>query len=331
MSQPTVILLDNKITIRYTGSVPPENRFIKANPRNRSILLGGDEWFYIANNSSWCAINAYAEDPVNNSDPFVPPGKTVPVPFNNIVTTLMSNLGNLFFKNSNNFNDDISSWDTSNVTTMIYMFDNCEKFNQDIGFWDTSKVTHMDGMFQNASEFNQDLSMWPVKQIPSEPFHFSRNCPLTESNKPRWGQDIPRPYATNITLQALVETPKTLTLLPIPPLTAPQTYTIITQPQYGKLTLVSNGVYSYLPEVDKEDVFYYEVKNEQTVVTSLPGTITITNYNENDIKNIPKDQGNFSFDPVTFDGNTWTFGTIQSNSYLESANYNQLGNYNLYK
>merc|ERR1711865_633566 len=55
------------------------------------------------------------------------------------------------------FNADISSWDTSKVTTMAYMFTNAVAFNQPLSF-DTSKVTTMEYMFDYAEAFNQPLS-----------------------------------------------------------------------------------------------------------------------------------------------------------------------------
>ena len=60
---------------------------------------------------------------------------------------------------------DISSWDTSSVTTMKYMFTDAGSFKQDISGWDTSSVTDMAGMFNGAYFFNQDISGWDTAQV----------------------------------------------------------------------------------------------------------------------------------------------------------------------
>jgi len=87
---------------------------------------------------------------------------------------------------STSFNQDISSWSTSLVTDMAYLFSGTP-FNQDISNWDTAKVTDMDEMFRNCGSFNQDLSGWCVDKIDSEPSNFSLNSILENSNKPVWG------------------------------------------------------------------------------------------------------------------------------------------------
>ena len=64
------------------------------------------------------------------------------------------------------FNQDLSGWDTSNVTNMSYMFYAPNGiFNQDIGNWNTSNVTDMSYMFSGAAQFNQDISSWNTSNV----------------------------------------------------------------------------------------------------------------------------------------------------------------------
>jgi len=65
------------------------------------------------------------------------------------------------------FNQDISAWDTSKVTSMDNMFFFCKSFDQPIGDWDTSSVTNMNAMFREATSFNQDISSWDVGSVKS--------------------------------------------------------------------------------------------------------------------------------------------------------------------
>ncbi len=94
-------------------------------------------------------------------------------------------------QSDSDFNQDISTWDTSKVTNMSYMFYNANAFDQDISGWDTSKVTDMSGMlsatsfnnggkplslntskvtnmshmFYNANAFDQDISGWDTSKV----------------------------------------------------------------------------------------------------------------------------------------------------------------------
>ena len=59
------------------------------------------------------------------------------------------------------FNQDISGWDVSNVTSMSGMFFLATSFNQDIGDWDVSNVTNMHRMFGGGGSFSQMTGCWP--------------------------------------------------------------------------------------------------------------------------------------------------------------------------
>jgi len=63
------------------------------------------------------------------------------------------------------FNDDISSWDTANVTNMTWMFEEAASFNGDISAWDTSSVVNMGWMFSDASSFAGDISAWNTSSV----------------------------------------------------------------------------------------------------------------------------------------------------------------------
>ena len=85
-----------------------------------------------------------------------------------VVTTFVTDMSAMFFidyDTASDFNQDISSWDVSNVTNMSYMFLVAETFNQAIGNWDTSNVTVMYGMFLGADAFNQPIGNWDVSNV----------------------------------------------------------------------------------------------------------------------------------------------------------------------
>ena len=66
---------------------------------------------------------------------------------------------------ASSFNQDISSWNVSNVTEMNVMFSDASSFNQDISSWNVSNVTNMRYMFSDASSFNQDIGSWNVSNV----------------------------------------------------------------------------------------------------------------------------------------------------------------------
>ena len=148
-----IILKANSVTIQTTlsqSSITSFPRFIYANPRGT-----GSQWFAVVDNSSKSMISDYANNLSSGSGYtyFTTSGNVVP--FNNIVTTFMTNMSNMF-DNASNFNQNIGSWDTLNVTNMTYMFRDAFAFNQNIGYWNTLNVTDMSFMFSNAYSFNNN-------------------------------------------------------------------------------------------------------------------------------------------------------------------------------
>jgi surface protein len=155
-----IVLDSNGVTIKWTGTNVPSPYFIQANPRGT-----GMEWFAIVSNSKTSQIRDYASGLTTGKTFFTPPGSTTPIPFNNIVTTFVTNMSYLLNTNARNFNKAIESWDVSNVTKMVSMFHNTIAFNQPIGSWDVSNVTDMTNMFYNATAFNQPIDNWDTRSV----------------------------------------------------------------------------------------------------------------------------------------------------------------------
>jgi surface protein len=82
----------------------------------------------------------------------------------------VSNVTNMqaVFNGASSFNRELKNWDVAKVENMQFMFGPGNKqmvFNKDISGWDVSSVTKMNGMFRGANEFNQDIGEWDVSEV----------------------------------------------------------------------------------------------------------------------------------------------------------------------
>ena len=103
------------------------------------------------------------------------------------------------FRRATYFNQPIGEWDVSKVTDMGGMFERASSFNQNIGSWDVSKVTNMEGMFQDAAAFNQNLSNWKIESVHEErkesirtlrDFMSFKRWKMEERNYPIFGLEV---------------------------------------------------------------------------------------------------------------------------------------------
>ena len=158
----------------WDGAITPNFTAMKGNDCNDADGFGVDsitdpecDLFYLADNGitilcpyasmgSSGLVNNISYNKINES-------QAIQIGNNPAITLVcssgMTNLTNMF-RGKNNFNQDISSWDTSNVFSMTSMFSNATSFNQDISSWDTSNVEYFDKMFLGADQFNQNIDSW---------------------------------------------------------------------------------------------------------------------------------------------------------------------------
>ena len=85
----------------------------------------------------------------------------------------VSNMKNMF-NTASNFDQSLNDWSVNNVTTMEGMFQDASMFNQPLNDWSVNNVTTMEGMFQDASMFNQPLNDWTVSKVTTMKGMFKR-------------------------------------------------------------------------------------------------------------------------------------------------------------
>ena len=155
---PTQITIDKAKTVKAVfESIPPF--YLDEN----GVTIKAKDWVTVGTSGE---LNGITYTAVDNSKLKSMIGKKEDV--TKIVTTLVSDMSWLINNSANTFtvfNQDISSWDVSNVTSMESMFYRATRFNQPIGDWDVGNVTNMKSMFHAASKFNQPIGDWDVSNV----------------------------------------------------------------------------------------------------------------------------------------------------------------------
>ncbi|MAS29921.1 MAG: hypothetical protein CMC44_04825, partial [Flavobacteriaceae bacterium] len=99
-------------------------------------------------------------------------------------TQSVTNMRGMFF--SGVFNQDIGSWNVSNVENMSLMFKFTKKFGnggQPMN-WTTSSLENMAQMFRNTDAFNQDISGWDVSSVTNMAELFKQNDGFNNNGQP---------------------------------------------------------------------------------------------------------------------------------------------------
>ncbi|MFZ9080461.1 MAG: BspA family leucine-rich repeat surface protein [Alphaproteobacteria bacterium] len=121
-------------------------------------------------------------------------------------TSQVSNIGQMF-QNCTIFNSDLSSWNVSNCSDFVSLFSGCTAFNAGLGAgvsgtrlnsWNINAGggTSLANMFNSASSFNQDISGWTTSNITSMAGMFS--------GASSFNQDISAWDVSSVTTMALM-------------------------------------------------------------------------------------------------------------------------------
>jgi surface protein len=151
-------VLENGITVVCTDAVEGEKGIISYKGEDRVFTKRSKDQITTDNAASTCTSGitdmSYLFDGKSNFD-------------QDISSWDVSQVVNMekMFNNAHTFNQDISNWDVSSVTNMYAMFFNAQIFNQDLSSWNVGAVTNMGAMFNSATLFNQDISSWNVSSV----------------------------------------------------------------------------------------------------------------------------------------------------------------------
>jgi len=181
-------------------------------------------------------------------------------------------------------------------------------------------------LYNNLENINQiyPLSVSPLYKIYCPVLFYDRDF-IYNPIKPDSNELI----ALSFKISALVENPTTINLKSKNTTSENYSFIITCYPKFGTITQVSNSIITYISTANIQDSFQFVVIENSFI--SSRGTVIIYNFNENDIKNIPRTLGTFTFDNIAFNGTTFTFGTFNTDTFFEETDFYRCGNWKLYK
>ena len=113
-----------------------------------------------------------------------------PMPMNSWCIGNVTSLRYLFSVKQT-FNEDISGWDTSRVTSMEGTFSGASLFSgNQIEFWNVSSVRNMKETFLAASSFDANLSEWDVSSVTNMREMFNRAYKFEGKGLENWSTSL---------------------------------------------------------------------------------------------------------------------------------------------
>ena len=160
------------ITIEKNNIVPSDAKYSKdiSSKQDGSVML----WYTDKDNNNLYEVsigseNGSLEANTNGSGMFAYLDNVSSLDLSGLDTSNMTSMSYMFYNSKSIKNIDVSSFDTSKVISMDYMFNNCNNLkNIDLSNFNTSNVIYMQGMFWNCQKLeNIDVSNFNTGKVTS--------------------------------------------------------------------------------------------------------------------------------------------------------------------
>ena len=158
------------ITIEKTNVVPNDAKYSKdiSSKQDGSVML----WYTDKDNNSLYEIsigseNGSVEANTNGSGMFAYLDNVSTLDLSGLDTSNMTSMTYMFYKSTSLTNIDVSGFDTTKVVNMDYMFDGCSNLESlDLSNFNTSNVNSMYWMFNNLKKVTSlDLSNFDTRKV----------------------------------------------------------------------------------------------------------------------------------------------------------------------